>query len=343
MIQGPDQQFIIGAAGTGKTILLQAKALELLQQGGSVTVLTQAAAQSRWRSLFSDYDQSRYKIFEFQTFVRNVLRDGRPNETRKFTGLRGYLGLDRDVPSHIFIDDALADQTGSPQVLLISLFLMTIWNGNLSRPGNVIWVALDPNRVSADAYAQDSIYDPRSGTMKDFLEVAMAMGMFKMSLLNQVLRCSVGVFGSAYPDLVQPVRENFSYFSLDNFRPVLEHKIQGLSIPQFRKKSASFDVALKILSTQLLSSIHRLTDSRIDLSQRRRRPFWQLLYKERTFQTRRYRLSPRGIPKSSSGHNKRLRSSFAEYIDNNDVVRSVFVRVACGHPCAIFDHRIRRW
>lgn len=61
-LNGPERQFLIGPAGTGKTVILQAKALELLRDGKSVTVVPPAGIGWQYKKLFDDNGYTRYKI-----------------------------------------------------------------------------------------------------------------------------------------------------------------------------------------------------------------------------------------------------------------------------------------
>lgn len=53
-LSGPNRQFIVGAAGTGKTIVLQAKAVQVLSEGKSVIVLTSEYYMDRYEKLFEN-------------------------------------------------------------------------------------------------------------------------------------------------------------------------------------------------------------------------------------------------------------------------------------------------
>lgn len=75
------RQFIVGAAGTGKTLILKAKAIELLEQNASVMILAPPAYMSwykrffdRWSSTTNDKQKIRYQVcnlFHFEILCQD--------------------------------------------------------------------------------------------------------------------------------------------------------------------------------------------------------------------------------------------------------------------------------
>lgn len=61
VIEGPYHQFIVGPAGTGKTILSQAKALEALDGGKSVLIFSTMSYSRYYQQLLRGYDQKLYE------------------------------------------------------------------------------------------------------------------------------------------------------------------------------------------------------------------------------------------------------------------------------------------
>lgn len=61
-VEAPNRQFIVGPAGTGKTIILQAKALEMLRDGKSVFVFCPPWYASKYKRLFDQNGFANYKI-----------------------------------------------------------------------------------------------------------------------------------------------------------------------------------------------------------------------------------------------------------------------------------------
>lgn len=66
-LQGPRRQFIIGAPGTGKTIVLQTKAIELLRQKQSVLILAPESYASKYANLFENenFEKKTYEVFSY--------------------------------------------------------------------------------------------------------------------------------------------------------------------------------------------------------------------------------------------------------------------------------------
>lgn len=276
VMRGSNGQFIVGAAGTGKTILLQAKALESLQNGATVTVLAPKYNLPRWDAIFSKYNPNDYTVCDFQWYiaafddlldypwleksVRNALADQEyhtRSESKRFDWLCEYLGFTSNAQLHIFIDDPFNDESvDGNQVFLIALFLMTI--SQRVSPNNVVWLACDPNQVGSGTYARQWFYDPKSERIRKLLNRAIELGICSVSVLNRVMRCGKAVFDSAYHDMPWP-RPNFDILPLKDFTPILGHQIIGLQTISFADKCLIYDDALQLFAGKVAAYIAQLT------------------------------------------------------------------------------------
>lgn len=225
-LTGLRRQFIVGAAGTGKTIVLQTKALELFKRGDSVLVLASEAYGRKYRELFetSGSDGRNFDVRSWPSVARSIWHSCKmniPNRLEWMSQTELCRLIDNILPGvnfgdlwrhdHIFIDDAV-DWTpifgNTFKMTLVCLLILSTAERN--HPEKTVWIALDP--ISYD-YGPNRFFDPNAAWMiKNHSE-------FCMVSLNTVMRCPESVFQAAYDS----VHLRWSSFA----QPHCGHKIGG--------------------------------------------------------------------------------------------------------------------
>lgn len=250
--EGPPRQFIIGPAGGGKTIIVQAKALELLKAEKSVGVVTTAFYAKHYAEVFgqhgftskqhaSDPDNGNYDImtdwsgwnqahlipetlenpdalFHFlQELMRNALDD--VNGVVNFCSVpQVKMLLDNDA---LIVDDML-DHSASRAIdinpsafLLFALLLMEF--GRIFCPDKIIWAVFDTRMTNQTPGSL------QMRLLQGFLQLDTnnpdADFAYTITKLNRVMRCPENVFQAAYDTSALIGRGT---------RALLGHKLQGI-------------------------------------------------------------------------------------------------------------------
>lgn len=247
-LDGPRRQFIVGAAGSGKTIIIQSKALELLRDGKSVFVFTPPWYAIKYKQLFdehnftefdirSSWDELRRDFYPYceidnvqediasyaYDFVKNQLNTPADAERLKNTTLfrlfSRYDGffiddmLDRFLwnrSSYELDSDSLGTIVNDTADVLLSLMLMAF--AKLQYPSKIVWIAFDGWIDHEHFYFLKNFFK-RQQLLEKFLNSENAV-----SKLHRVMRCPENVFRAAY---------DFSELAGPTVRPKLGHKIQG--------------------------------------------------------------------------------------------------------------------
>lgn len=257
-LDGPERQFVIGAAGTGKTVILQLKALELLQKGKSVFIFCPPWFATKYKQLFDEYKFTRYWIetswiklshgfrhFDDITNVKEniaayayevIARALDDCTMRKCLQSANFTKLLSEYDG-LFIDDMLDRYAWSLKVdednpvssglrnttadILFSLTLMAF--AKLVAPLKTVWVACE-FWMDHEHYFYVEDYKKKTKLIKEFLNpetknLASMDEYYKLTKLNRVMRCPQNVFEAAYA------------FGNDGYgpvvKPLLGHKIQG--------------------------------------------------------------------------------------------------------------------
>lgn len=276
-LKGPNRQFIVGAAGVGKTIVLQAKAVHLLRTGQSVIVFTTELNKMQYENLFKTFGFSSYEIRNWTPaamatdFYRNFYDcENEPDEADP--DLNVYEDISIEVPinntsciskslewlwnfDHVIIDDGMDDEGETEDnwagLLLVCLAVMVL--ASHSSPEKTVWIAVDP----CDKNCTDSPDDTGLGLpiQPDFIRGSNEY--YSVTLLRQVMRCSENIFHSAYDPTVWQ----------EGMRPLMGHKIVGSLVTEPQEQYCpSWDEAVEMLWKMLERQLLRLSEQGIDPS-----------------------------------------------------------------------------
>jgi hypothetical protein len=183
VINGPNRQIIFGAAGTGKTIVLQSKAIELLSKGESVSVFAPAPCMALYQLLFDSYGFKDYKIYNWNNRIASLVDEVDNQGVPRFVL---ELPLDTD---HVIIDDAFVQNVShdkqSRKTLGLVLGYALVFA--LDYPKRVVWAA-------TDAHSSNLLYLLHliSNKFKKF---------FSVVVLKQVMRCTENIYQYTYHDM----------------------------------------------------------------------------------------------------------------------------------------------
>lgn len=235
-LNGPQRQFIVGAAGTGKTIVLQAKALELLERHEyrSVLVLAPESYCRKYKELFEKSDSRRFDVRSWSVTARKIWHSCELEVPNRFDWMnqvelrkliedslsRAHFG-DLCLYDHVFIDDALDWNPGFGNAKAAAFVCLLIFAlAERDRPGMTVWAALDP--ICHD-YGENRLSDHGAASViRNFTESSLVV-------LNSVLRCPEFVFQTAYDS----ERLRWPEFA----RPRCGHKIGGAHVSIVRKET----------------------------------------------------------------------------------------------------------
>lgn len=141
---GPQHMFFNGSSGSGKTILLQFKALECARKGEKVVIVVPSSLTALYRDLFS------------QNSISSELVDVL-SPTEFFHG--NHPGSDVTAKFHFFADELQTFQSEIPDILTLLEELMT----RLTEFNCYCWIAYDYMQRNEDEISQDETGGLSSG------------------------------------------------------------------------------------------------------------------------------------------------------------------------------------
>lgn len=235
-LNGPPQQLILGAAGTGKTVILHAKALQLLRQEKSVSIYSTDDYSNRYKALFSNHgfdDSNKITLNSWTNYLRMVEQFGfefgvdslfehSPTEIFQLIGdkkrsarLVRVLDYILKKSDCVLIDDTLDQKESTNHAKFrecsFGLSLVLVAYAREVFPEKTVWIALD-------SYIKHGIRDDGYLKYKNNLQELIERGQYYCSTLKRIMRCSEKVFNRAFDSEIL----NQIYFET-----TLGHKIQG--------------------------------------------------------------------------------------------------------------------
>lgn len=248
---GSNRQFLVGAAGTGKTVVMEQKALRLLSEGHKVTVLAAKNYTSRYRDLFEGHgfteETSRVHSWKKPRDALAILAKGKAiSEIANRKQLRENINCSAEIYEnmkdakfrekihfecsfelkrilrfgHILIDDSLDEQGEGyyyewHDAALASFILMALIA--FEYPEKVLWIALDPYKISSSETPNKSARQHNNyETILDSLYYqpdASDCPPYAISVLKESMRCPEMVFDVAYDWL----KINWAHAALPRF------------------------------------------------------------------------------------------------------------------------------
>lgn len=283
---GPNRQMVVGAGGTGKTLVLQTKAVELLNRGCTVSVLAPCSYAAHYTELFEFYGFAKdtYKVESWSSIIVRltdqlsaIIRGYMPHvgskQSSEFSALlfqyiekheKALAEKFHDIFSFdgLLIDDAFDDPTlWYLRFLLAPTFFMTL--AYISFPTKIVWAAIDP-------YAKAGIRLPtphtnyRNRNYENALLELMRPSenlespiCFSSVTLRQVMRCSQSIFERAYASNMELWPEVL---------PTLGHKIQGSQSVMVEETYTTFRKARKALWRHTDKRLRQLLEQNLDIT-----------------------------------------------------------------------------
>lgn len=246
-MQGPNRQFIVGAAGSGKSIVLQMKILQLLQNAGKILVFAADGFVREYKELLNsplvdptactltvkswpdemrklrEKLNTKYLLGNMKTTGEKEVHDhirtviNRANLERN-TLLRGDIFELLANFDHVFIDDAFDELVSNPKKhdwrdsCLVMLAIMEF--AEKYYPGHSIWIAVDPF-AEYKFTGWKGLYEEGKLLCSHF-----GKGCCSITELTQIMRCSNSVYRLAYSKL--------SFRTKIYKNAEMAHKIEGI-------------------------------------------------------------------------------------------------------------------
>lgn len=252
VLYGPLRQFILGSAGTGKTIALKAKALEVLRQNQSLMILTSTSYVQRYKEFFDTYGYKDVKVHTWPGGM--VAEDPMASSTlpallaccakvissivlmeRGLSADNCYRYLKKAASEHheqleesfkwllrydrVIFDDAFNEVTAGYDQLVFACAALMV-HAAQAHPEKSIWVALDPYRQ----YNEDS---KGNAIIRELLKEP-SKEAYSVTVLRNVMRCPRNLFDAAY---------EWARHLQQEVAPTLRHTIQGSKVTFIKKQS----------------------------------------------------------------------------------------------------------
>ena len=174
---GPQHMFFNGSSGSGKTILLQFKALECVRKGEKVVIMIPSSLNALYRDLFSQNSISSELV--------HVLS---PSEF--FHG--NHPGSDVTAKFHFFADELQTFQSEIPDILTLLEKLMT----RLTEFNCYCWIAYDYMQRNEDEISQDETGGLSSGAklQEQARRLCKSYNVFHAPCLKTVVRSTFEIY-----------------------------------------------------------------------------------------------------------------------------------------------------